>query len=367
MGKTIANLIWLFCSKLIEWAFRRRGIARILIGAGLSVLALVMAGSWLGKLSYRDAERTLDVSVSTSDAFPPWVSWSLLGVAIFLLAVGLGLALFEAWKETRSELRSKVVVVELRGLHSTPDTPLEQANLDLPGVRQPILIDFRPVSESELVNPSAALQKISGLKPTLSALTAGQNRADLHVVVGGIAPVPTLVLAGCLLDDESSVTVFDWDRNIKTWRRTDQVDDGVRLLPLVMPEIASGCEDAVLAVSASYEIRADDLDSKFGSLPRVVLTSPPPLAADRFWSSEKQQAYVAAIRDAIQQLTAVGIKRIHLVLAAPSSLSIRVGMAYDRRLSAELVVYQFERSCKPSYPWGLLLPAHGNAGPSVVR
>lgn len=366
MGKTIANLIWLFCSKFIEWAFRRRGIARILIGAGLSILVLVMAGSWLGKLTYKDAERALDVSVSSSDAFPPWVSWSLLGIAVFLLAVGLGLALFEAWKETRSELRSKVMVVELRGLHSTPDTPLERANLDLPGVRQPILIDFRPVSETELVNPSAALQKLSGLKPTLNALTAGQNRADVHMVVGGLAPVPTLVLAGCLLDDESSVTVFDWDRSIKAWRKTDQVDDGVRLLPLVMPNIAPGCEEAVLAVSASYEIRADDLDSKFGALPKAVLTSPPPLAADRFWSSEKQQAYVATIRDAIQELTARGIKRIHLVLAAPSSLSIRVGMAYDRRLSAELVVYQFERSCKPSYPWGLLLPANGNAVPSVV-
>ncbi len=103
------------------------------------------------------------------------------------------------------------------------------------------------------------------------------------------------------------------------------------------------------------------------ALPRVVLSTPPPIAADQFWSLEKQSAYVATIRDAIQQLTAAGIKRIHMVLAAPSSLSLRIGMAYDRRLSAELVVYQYERRLAPPYPWGILLPSASVPVPLVIR
>ncbi|PTT91478.1 hypothetical protein DBR42_03725 [Pelomonas sp. HMWF004] len=367
MSKMATNLVWLFCSKLIEWAFRKRGIARALITAGVSLIVLTAGVNLVGKAVYRDGARSIDVSVSTTDAFPSWVYWGLLALGLLLLLAGVGFAVSDAWRDARAAHRGRVVVVEVRGLHSSPDSPLEKASISAPGVRQSVLVDFRPASEQELVTPEAALEKIAGIKPALAALSRGANSADVAVVLGGLAPVPTLVLIGAILDDESSVTVFDWDRSIGAWRETNQVDDGDRLAVVTASILDPGATEAVLAVSASYEIRLEDIDTKFGPLPRMVLSSKPPLSADRFWSLDKQAAYVIAIRDAMQQLTAAGVKRIHLVLAAPSSLSIRVGMAYDRRLFAELVVYQYERRCTPSYPWGILLPSSGNPSPSVVR
>lgn len=361
------NLIWLFCSKFIEWAFRKRGIARTLIAAGISLIVVAMGVNWAGKLLYKDEARSLDVSVNTTDAFPSWVSWSLLVLGLLLLVAGVAFAVWDAWREARASQRCRVVVVEVRGLHSSPDSPLENAKISAPGVRQTALIDFRPASEQELVNPEAALERILALKPTITALSKGANRSDISIVAGGLAPVPTLVLIGAILDDESQLTVFDWDRSIGDWRETNQVDDGVRLRTLNAPTFGPDDSEAVLAVSASYEIRVEDLDAKFPSLPRLVLSSPPPLTADRFWSLEKQSAYVVTIRDAIQQLTAAGVKRIHMVLAAPSSLSLRIGRAYDRRLSAELVVYQYERRLARPYPWGILLPSASVPVPSVVR
>ncbi|CAB3906216.1 SAVED domain-containing protein [Achromobacter mucicolens] len=361
------NLIWLFCSKFIEWAFSKRGIARTLIAAGISLIVVAMGVNWVGKLLYKDEARSLDVSVSTTDAFPSWVSWSLLVLGLLLLLAGVVFAGWDAWRDAKASQRCRVVVVEVRGLHSSPDSPLENAKISAPGVRQTALIDFRPVSEQELVNPEAALERILALKPTITALSQGANRSDISIVVGGLAPVPTLVLIGAILDDESQLTVFDWDRSIDDWRETNQVDDGVRLRTLNAPTIGPDVSEAVLAVSASYEIRVEDLDAKFPSVPRLVLSSPHPVTADRFWSLEKQAAYVATIRDAMQQLTAAGVKRIHMVLAAPSSLSLRIGRAYDRRLSAELVVYQYERRLAPPYPWGILLPSASVPVPSVVR
>jgi hypothetical protein len=367
MSKTARNLLWLFFSKCIEWAFRKRGIARNLIAAGLTLTVMAVGGNWAGKLIYKDEARSLDVTVNTADAFPSWVYWSLLALGLLLLVSGVAFAMWEAWRDAIATQRCKVLIVEVRGLHSIPDSPLENAKISAPGVRHTVLIDFRPQSAQELVSPEAALESICALKPALTALSNGANRSDISIVVGGLAPVPTLVLVGSILDDESRLTVFDWDRSIGDWRETNQVDDGARLRMLSAPTLANGITEAVLAVSASYEIRDEDLDAKFQSLPRMVLSSEPPLAADRFWSLEKQSLYVVAIRDAIQQLTAAGVKRIHMVLAAPSSLSLRVGMAYDRRLSAELVVYQYERRFTPPYPWGILMPSAGGPSASVVR
>jgi hypothetical protein len=90
------------------------------------------------------------------------------------------------------------------------------------------------------------------------------------------------------------------------------------------------------------------------------------IVADNYWSSEKQQAVVAEFRAVVQELLHRGVGRIHLVLAAPASLSIRLGMSYDRRLLPELLVYQYEKSCTPPYPWAFAMPIHGLPAASLV-
>ncbi|MCY1537490.1 SMODS-associated and fused to various effectors sensor domain protein [compost metagenome] len=83
--------------------------------------------------------------------------------------------------------------------------------------------------------------------------------------------------------------------------------------------------------------------------------------ADRFWSEQKQAALAAQFRDAVQQLSAIGVRKLHLVVAAPASLSVRLGMSYDRRLFPDAVVYQFEKGLSKPYPWGLQMPTVGSS------
>ncbi|MGT2434057.1 SAVED domain-containing protein (plasmid) [Cupriavidus basilensis] len=106
------------------------------------------------------------------------------------------------------------MVVELRGLHSSPDTSAVDADLGLPsGHRDSCLVDFRPAAEGQLVDPELALEKLSVVKRMVEAACGGRAREDITVALGGLAAVPCMFLAGMMFDDESNVVVFDWDRS----------------------------------------------------------------------------------------------------------------------------------------------------------
>jgi len=48
---------------------------------------------------------------------------------------------------------------------------------------------------------------------------------------------------------------------------------------------------------------------------------------------------------------------VHLVLAAPASLAIRFGKAYDQRNMPKIRCYQREQNQTPPYPWSIQMPA----------
>jgi hypothetical protein len=217
------------------------------------------------------------------------------------------------------------------------------------------------------VDPDLALEKISAVKRSVETACGGRAKEDVTVALGGLAAVPCLFLIGMLFDDETNIIVYDWDRNQKSWRLTDDLDDGKRMLPLSPSSFPADAKEVVLAVSASYAVDGNAIARTFGQALPVVHLRSEEMLADRFWSAEKQQAYVLAFRDSVQQLMVQGIERIHLVLAAPASLCIRMGMAYDRRLMPNLVVHQYERTAAVPYPWGFQMPTHGHRTATVVR
>src|SRR5690606_27802379 len=127
----------------------------------------------------------------------------------------------------RLESRRKNFVLELRGLHSSPDTPPSASALGLPRWQtETRVIDFRPTREGDLVDPDLALEKLEAMKRDLEGSWRGRARDDVSLSVGGLAATPCLFLAGMLLDDESSIVVYDWDRRTKEWRLADGPDDG---------------------------------------------------------------------------------------------------------------------------------------------
>ncbi|MGA9617149.1 MAG: SAVED domain-containing protein [Serratia proteamaculans] len=61
-----------------------------------------------------------------------------------------------------------------------------------------------------------------------------------------------------------------------------------------------------------------------------------------------------------------GAKRIHIVLAAPSSIALNFGRRYDNRNLAQALVYQYEKDHAITYPWAVEIPGHGKREGSVL-
>jgi len=351
---------------LLEFWTRRRTVAAALLAAGLYVLGLGAGGLPDGEVAYQDSQRTFELSLRSADVLPPEANLAMLGLGTLLLLGGLGVGVVDFIQTYRLSSRLKSIIVEVRGLHSSPDTPVNASDIGLPrGAVDRQVVDFRPGSEGELVNPALALDKFAGMKRAVESACGDRAPEDITLAVGGLAAVPCMFLVGMLFDNESAVVVFDWDRNSKKWRLTDGLDDGKRMTPMDPSTVPASTGEVVLAVSLSYAVGERALQRRFGPEVPVVHLRAEEMLADRYWSLEKQQACVVAFTDAVQELMAQGIQRIHLVVAGPSSLVVRLGMAYDRRLMPELVVHQYERTSPQGYPWGLRMPTHGRLGASV--
>ena len=353
-------------TRIVDFLLRKRSIAGVLVRAGVMIVIPTLAGGWVLGIVYRDAEHHIGLNLRTTDGIPGWVVLCVLVVGLLVLLSGVAIGVWDWWRERSAESKRKTIVVELRGLHSSPDTPASTANIGLPkGSRDWQVVDFRPPSEGQLVDPDLALEKISAVKRSVETACGGRAKEDVTVALGGLAAVPCLFLIGMLFDDETNIIVYDWDRNQKVWRLTDDLDDDKGILPLVLPSLLLGAKEVLLAVSASYAVDENAIARTFGSGMPVVHLRSEEMRADRFWSAGKQQAFVEAFRNAVQQLMEQGIERIHLVLVAPASLCIRMGMTYDRRLMPDLVVHQYERTATPPYPWGFRMPTHGHRAAAV--
>ena len=88
---------------------------------------------------------------------------------------------------------------------------------------------------------------------------------------------------------------------------------------------------------------------------------------NKFWSITKQDAIAKAFIETVQHLLQCGVQRLDLIIAAPASLSIRLGMAYDRRLFPDVAVHQYEKSTASGYPWSFRMPTHGLTRATVER
>jgi hypothetical protein len=359
----LSQFFYTVITRLLEWFTRPRSVGSALLKYGGILAGAGLATDYAFQFARQSNDEEWSFSFGMGQGIPVWLSLVVIGIGISLMALGG----FILWTDHRRERRRRLIVIELRGLHASPDSPaVEKVVPTFRGDRRHLPIDFRPQGLEGRVDPTYLLERVSSMRTALHTLVDGADKRDVQVAIGGLAAVPALFLAGMLIDDESQVHLYDWDRNAKCWRALEGADDSVRFLPPEGVPPTGAPEEAILVVEASYAVIQADVTASFASsLPVVRLRVEMPLA-DRFWSEQKQAALAAQFRDAVQQLSAAGVRRLHMVVAAPASLSIRLGMCYDRRLLPDVVVYQFEKGLTKPYPWGLQMPTVGRSA-AVVR
>lgn len=349
--------------KAIDWYFRVRSAPTILLKSGTALLLAAIVGTPILILIVRSAMNLgpdqLHGFVETLDGVKIWVA--IVGAA--MIASGI-ILIFLSWFEGKAARSSKrVIVVEARGLRLDKGTPLLAAlGEEFAGQKVETLIDLCNRDDGKALEPSVAISEIESGYKAVQQNKKSMNAADLKVVYGGLAPVPFTFLTGVLFDDEGEIITYDWDRTADGWRALSDDDDGAQFTVEGMDGDIEGTE-VVVAIAYSYPVSDDAISDTF-AMPVVRLTLDG-LSSDAHWSQAKQSRLAQQFFEVVKQLSAKGIKRIHLVLAAPNSVVFTFGRRYDKRNLPSVSVYQFEGGNAPTYPWSITMPVNDISQASV--
>lgn len=350
----------------IDWLLRRRSPGIYLVRAGVFLVTLIIA-AWALRISFPTQFGTVSISFDSDGSTPALVAYGLGALGGGLIIVGIVWECCRYRSDQKRIARKKVIVVETRGLRDTIGNPLiDGVPNELEGHRDQVLIDLRQsIRDGVIVDPQAAVDGLYSLPVDLERREKGLDRQDITYVYGGLAPVPLTFLTGVLMDDESSITILDWDRHSGKWRALNGTDDGSRFKVSSLEIVRPATADVALAISVSYRVNLDGVRSKAGGIPLVTMELQGG-STDCHWSEEKQQVLGKQFLDTVIALTNRGVIRVHLFLAAQNSVVFRFGRLYDKRNLPEVIVYQYQREEMPPYPWGIQMPASGIIKPKVI-
>lgn len=351
-------------TRLIDWWFRVTTIERFLIGTGAGLLIAIFGGVPLILELLRLALGALPEGVVRVEAVLETIDVLIFGAAFLLILVGLVLATIRFVGDARAQLKLRNIVIEARGLrddngNSLADTVAKHQM----GTVVPVLLDLRNRLDGQVIAPERAVKDIAAMHRSVLQNKMEGDRANLTTVYGGLTSVPYTFLTGVLLDDEGSIVTYDWDRAKETWRKVEGPDDGSQF-KVDGVEAIEDAPEVVLATAVSYPIQNEDIATTF-NLPRVNLTLDG-MSSDGHWSQQKQNRLAQEFLEVVKNLAGKGVKRLHLVLAAPNSVVFTFGRRYDKRNLPEIVVYQYERGKLIAYPWGVSMPVAGLDDSKVV-
>ena len=352
----LRRLIENFILKGTDWIFRATSFEALLLKSACIVIIFIFSGPPIiveilrmvldtVPEKYLEAQRKLDV-------VDEWI----LAICSLLIIVSIILTVQKNRRESAAKAGKRLIVIEGRGLRDDDGSPLDQAvTKDFEGKIIPILLDLRNRMDGKVIEPEQALNDIQVTQQSMLQHKNG-DRSELKVVYGGLTSVPYTFLTGVLFDDEGNIVTYDWDRSQEAWRSLDDVDDGESFVVSGVEEITEN-EEAVIALAFSYPIENADLYNTFTH--PVVKFTLNGMSSDAHWSQNKQNRLAQQFFEVVKKMSACGVKRIHLVMAAPNSVVFTFGRRYDKRNLPKLVVYQFERGEAAAYPWGILMPTSG--------
>ncbi|MBD8826093.1 SAVED domain-containing protein [Pseudomonas sp. CFBP 13602] len=352
--------------KLVDWYIRPKSAGVFLVSYGALVVLATLAGGIVVGINYTNHDTHLQASLDTSGGTPGWMAGAGFLIGVLMIIAGIWINVHER----RQFARRRVLILEQKGLHGI-DSPLDAVvRQTVGGHVETILVDIREkIHEGRITQPEVALQKVMDGRGDLLRRLGGQNRNDIEIVYGGLMPVPFTFVTGCLVDDEGGgLKIFDWDRlglGGGEWRQIQNSrDDGDRLIPVSAP--SENTIQMVLALSISYPVDEAGISGTFPGIPLTHMRMTE-LSSNAHWSLDKQSALAEQFLQLLKKLSAQHVETIHLVIAAPNSVVFNLGRIYDRKLLPAAIIYQYERSSTPAYPWGVSIPSHGQQLPAIVH
>lgn len=352
-----------FLRSLIEWVFRKRSAGLTLVRIGVPLFGLVLVGLTVG-VTIPTSRGNFILSWDSSGSSDA-LSWGVLVIAILIVFFGMYLIVRDICRENRK----KVIVIEARGLRDYQGQPLATSvPSSVLGRREQVIIDLRKggMVDGTILSPDAVIRRLVSLPDDIARRCDGLDRSDISFVLGGLAPVPFLFLLGVMVDDESQTLFMDWDRRQHAWRALTDEDDGNRFIVTGLDGINTTVKRVALCVSASYDVLEADVQMVETDVP-IIKAELVGRSTHSHWSEAKQQHLAQQFLDIVMSLAQQGIVEISLFLAAPASLSLRLGTIYDRRNLPRIDVNQYEQSDPKRFPWAIRMPVAGLSHAGLIQ
>ena len=346
-----------FAFKVIDRLFRVPSIERFLLRCGFGVIIVIYGGIPLSVILIRLFLDSVPEGILNTQRAIDAIDFWILGICLLVILVALGIAIVRFERDSKYWKQKKVILIEARGLRDDDGSPLEKAVLnEFKGQIIPILLDLRNRMDGKVIAPGHAIKEITAVHRSVKQHKSDTDRSNLTTVYGGLTSVPYTYLTGILLDDEGEIVTYDWDRTQEAWRLLDSIDDGKEFQVDGIDEVADTTE-VVIALGFSYPINTQDIRSTFNH--HIIRLTLDGMSSDAHWSQLKQNRLAQQFLETVKHLSAVGVERIHLIMAAPNSTVFTFGRRYDKKNLPEIIVYQFEKGNNRAYPWGVLMPVSG--------
>ncbi|MCH9269910.1 SAVED domain-containing protein [Pantoea ananatis] len=358
------NEYWqLQLSKVIDYLTRKKRPGFILIGSGAALLAGQKALNFAitGDFSWG----TLSVGTADSNFI---LDYMVPVLALVLIASGLVLTFISEIQTFKQNSRKRIILITGDGLRTTSGTGLATVVKSiLKGIIHPVEIDItQQIRNGVIIEPKRTFERqILPAKDNIVQLLTKNEKDMTQIAYGGFLPVPFTFLLGNIVDDKGEVNVFDWDRKNDCWRiiSTDKSDDGEGFISEKINEINS--DEIVLMISCSYKINYTQVKVCFPGMgiEHLMLKDN---TFDNHWSINKQRRLSMQFAEKVKTLSAQGIRTVHLILAAQSSMVLNFGRRYDSRNMPEIIIYQYEQTSDNPYPWGIYGLTHGREDSGFV-
>ncbi|CDH26266.1 SAVED domain-containing protein [Xenorhabdus bovienii] len=348
-------------SKIIDYLTRQKRPGVIMMATG-ATLAL---GPGVWNLAFTGTFRGESLTIGTAegnvvtDYIVPIIGGVLVIAGLAFLAIG-------EFQTIKQNSRKRIILVTGNGLRTTTGTGLEKiVRTVLKGIIQPQEINItQRIRDGVVIEPEITFQR--QILPAKDNITQSLSKGDpdlTQVAYGGFLPVPFTFFLGNVLDDKGDVTVFDWNRQDEEWKHisTNNVDDGESFVHETIGEPSS--DEIVLAVSYSYRVDIEQVARSFPGqgIEHLYLETN---TFNNHWSLAKQRRLSLEFAEKVKTFSRQGIRTVHLIISAQSSVALNFGRRYDNRNMADIIVYQFEQSNDNPYPWGVygLSHRHENSG-----
>ena len=201
--------------------------------------------------------------------------------------------------------------------------------------------DAHAFDASEGVPDGCGPSSLRGLKKRITLYReAIHTDKARRTSVFAIAPQPVLIGLGSMLADDGSIDVYQKRRDADGW---SWVADGQANEFHLKEKRSGSSEDCAIAVSVSGHIASDTFQN---ALPDEAMTLYE-LGAARTGSTammlkDDWHAFKHAVTEAVFEIHQAHpeAKRLHVIPAMPVSACVAFGMAWNRLLIPELVIYE---------------------------